>query len=144
MRADARRYCRRLALPVTAVLLAFGLWTQLAYGTHWTWLVLGFAVVCQLSVVMLVFSDGGDGLAFSCTAAVVIAVVVLFFGSLYPGPHPVLAGSRLEPDHRERVILALHAQDHDLGRGPGHPAGAGVPGLDLLGVPATHLGRTDT
>ena len=93
VRSDARRYSRRLALPVTAVLLVFGLWTQLAYGTHWTWLVLGFAVVCQLSVVMLVYTDGGDGLAFSSTTAVVIAVVVLIFGCLYPNLIP----STLDP-----------------------------------------------
>lgn len=93
VRTDARRYAVRLALPVTAVLTAFGLWTQLAYGTHWTWLVLGFAVVCQLGVVMVVLSDGGDGLAFAGTAAVVIAVVVLIFGSLYPNLIP----STLDP-----------------------------------------------
>jgi cytochrome bd ubiquinol oxidase subunit II len=93
VRNDARRYAVRLVLPVTAILLAFGLWTQLAYGTHWTWLVLGFAVVCQLSVVMLVLTDGGDGMAFSSTAAVIIAVVVLIFGCLYPNLIP----STLDP-----------------------------------------------
>ncbi|MGA9375728.1 MAG: cytochrome d ubiquinol oxidase subunit II [Mycobacterium sp.] len=93
VRTDARRYAGRLVLPVTAVVLGFGLWTQLAYGTDWTWLVLGFAVVCQLSVVILVLTDGGDGLAFSTTAAVIIAVVALIFGCLYPNLIP----STLDP-----------------------------------------------
>jgi cytochrome bd ubiquinol oxidase subunit II len=93
VRADARRYAVRLVLPVTAALLAFGLWTQLAYGHGWTWLILGFAVVAQLGVVMLVLTDGSDGLAFAATAAVVAAVVVLLFGCLYPNLIP----STLDP-----------------------------------------------
>ncbi len=93
VRADARRYAIRLALPVTAVVAVFGLWTQLAYGTHWTWLVLGFAVAAQLTVVMLVLSDGGDGFAFAATTAVVAAVVVMVFGCLYPNLIP----STLDP-----------------------------------------------
>ena len=40
-------------------------WTQLAHGKDWTWLVLGVAVVAQLSAVMLVWSRGGDGWAFA-------------------------------------------------------------------------------
>ena len=82
------------ALPVTALVAAFGLWTQLAHGNDWTWLVLGVAVVAQLSAVMLVWSRGGDGWAFVCTATVVAAVVVLLFGSLYPN----LVPSTLNPD----------------------------------------------
>ena len=93
VRTDARRYAARLALPVTAVLATFGLWTQLSYGNDWTWLVLGVAVVCQLSVVMLVLSDGGDGWSFAMTTVVVIAVVTLIFGCLYPNLIP----STLDP-----------------------------------------------
>lgn len=93
VRVEARRYATRLALPVTAAVGGFGLWTQLAYGTGWTWIVLGVAVVCQLSVVMLVLSDGGDGWAFALTTAVVTAVVTLLFGSLYPDLIP----STLDP-----------------------------------------------
>lgn len=84
VRDDARDFAIRLALPVTVVLAAFGSWTQLSYGTHWTWLVLGFAVVCQLTVVMLVLSNGSDGWSFAMTTAVVMAVVTLVFGCLYP------------------------------------------------------------
>ncbi len=93
VRADARQFAARLAVPVTVVLATFGLWTQLSYGTDWTWLVLGAAVVCQLSVVMLILSDGGDGWSFALTTAVVMAVVVLIFGSLFPNLIP----STLDP-----------------------------------------------
>jgi cytochrome d ubiquinol oxidase subunit II len=71
-------------VPVTVVVAVFGLWTEMAYGNDWTWLVLGIAAVAQISAVMMVWSRGGDGWAFACTATVVAAVVILLFGSLYP------------------------------------------------------------
>jgi cytochrome d ubiquinol oxidase subunit II len=82
------RFAAQLALPVTVVVSGFGVWTQLAYGKDWTWLVLGLAVVAQVSAVMLVWSRGGDGWAFGCTATVVAAVVILLFGALYPNLVP--------------------------------------------------------
>jgi cytochrome bd ubiquinol oxidase subunit II len=94
MRADAARFAGRLAVPVTAVVAVFGIWTQLAHGNDWTWLVLGVAVVAQLSVVMLVWSHGNDGWAFGCTAVVVASVVALLFACLYPNLIP----STLNPD----------------------------------------------
>jgi cytochrome d ubiquinol oxidase subunit II len=94
VRDDAARFAVRLALPVTVVVAGFGLWTQLAHGKDWTWLVLGVAVVAQLSAVMLVWSRGGDGWAFVCTTCVVAAVVILLFGALYPN----LVPSTLNPE----------------------------------------------
>jgi cytochrome d ubiquinol oxidase subunit II len=94
VRGDAVRFAGRLALPVTIVVAGFGSWTQLAHGKDWTWWVLGIAVVAQISAVMLVWSRGGDGWAFGCTATVVAAVVILLFGSLYPDLIP----STLNPD----------------------------------------------
>lgn len=93
VREDAHRFATRLALPVTAVVGAYGLWTQLAYGTTWTWLVLAVAVGCLLSAVVLVWRRISDGWAFACTAVVVASVVVLLFGSLYPALLP----STLDP-----------------------------------------------
>ena len=88
VRDDAVFFAARLAIPVTLVVGVFGAWTQLSYGKDWTWLVLGVAVVAQITAVMLVWSRGGDGWAFACTATVVVAVVVLLFGSLYPNLVP--------------------------------------------------------
>jgi cytochrome d ubiquinol oxidase subunit II len=94
VRDDATRFAVQLALPVTVVVAGFGLWTQLAHGKDWTWLVLGVAVVAQLSAVMLVWSRGGDGWTFVCTTLVVAAVVILLFGALYPN----LVPSTLNPE----------------------------------------------
>ncbi|WP_029115609.1 cytochrome d ubiquinol oxidase subunit II [Mycobacterium sp. URHB0044] len=94
VRDDAIRFATRLALPVTVVVAGFGLWTQLAHGKSWTWLILGIAVVAQLSAVMLVWSRGGDGWTFVATTVVVAAVVTLLFAVLYPN----LVPSTLNPD----------------------------------------------
>ena len=94
VRDDAARFSTRLALPVTVVVAGFGLWTQLTHGKDWTWLVLGVAVVAQLSAAALVWRKGGDGWAFLSTAVVVVAVVVLLFASLFPN----LVPSTLNPD----------------------------------------------
>jgi cytochrome d ubiquinol oxidase subunit II len=88
IRDDARRFAVWLSLPVTGLVAAFGLWTQLAHGKGWTWLVLGVAVVAQLAAVLLVWRRASDGWAFACTASVVAAVVVLLFGALYPNLVP--------------------------------------------------------
>ena len=85
---DAYRLAVWLSLPVTALVAGFGLWTQLAHGKDWTWLVLAAAVVAQLAAIVLVWRRISDGWAFACTALVVAAVVVLLFGALYPNLVP--------------------------------------------------------
>lgn len=93
IRDDALRFATWLSAPVTALVAGFGLWTQLAYGKSWTWLVLVVAVVAQLTTVALVWRRGSDGWAFFSTAVVVAAVVILLFGVLYPNLLP----SALDP-----------------------------------------------
>jgi cytochrome d ubiquinol oxidase subunit II len=90
---DARRFATRLALPVTLVVAIFGIWTQAAHGNDVTWIALGVAVVAQLGAVILVWTRRGDGWAFLATASVVVAVVALLFGCLYPNLIP----SSLDP-----------------------------------------------
>ncbi|WP_454561408.1 cytochrome d ubiquinol oxidase subunit II [Mycobacterium haemophilum] len=88
IRDGAYRFAAWLSLPVTGLVAGFGLWTQLAHGKNWTWLVLAVAVVAQLAAVWLVWRRASDGWAFTCTAVVVAAVVVLLFGVLYPNLVP--------------------------------------------------------
>ncbi|OBE92417.1 cytochrome d ubiquinol oxidase subunit II [Mycobacterium sp. 852002-10029_SCH5224772] len=85
---DAYRFGVWLSLPVTGLVAGFGIWTQLAYGKDWTWLVLAVAVLAQLAAVLLVWRRASDGWAFTCIALVVAAVVILLFGSLYPNLVP--------------------------------------------------------
>ena len=88
IRDDAHRFAVWLTLPVTALVGAFGLWTQLAHGKSWTWVLLLVAVAAQLAAVVLVWRRASDGWAFACTAVVVAAVVILLFGVLYPNLVP--------------------------------------------------------
>jgi cytochrome d ubiquinol oxidase subunit II len=88
IRDDAYRFGVWLSLPVTGLVAAFGLWTQLAHGKDWGWLVLAAAVLAQLAAVLLVWRRASDGWAFTCVALVVAAVVILLFASLYPNLVP--------------------------------------------------------
>lgn len=88
IRDDAHRLAVWLSVPATALVAGFGIWTQLAYGKQWTWLVLAVAVVAQLTAMLLVWRRASDGWAFASTAIVVVAVVILLFGALYPNLVP--------------------------------------------------------
>jgi cytochrome d ubiquinol oxidase subunit II len=94
VRDDALRIAGWLSLPVTAVVAVFGVWTQLAHGKTWTWAVLAVAVVAQLAAVALLRAGTRDGWAFISTTIVVVAVITLLFGDLYPN----LVPSTLNPE----------------------------------------------
>ncbi|MDF2823285.1 MAG: cydB [Mycobacterium sp.] len=93
IRTDALRVARLLTLPVTGLVAVFGVWTQLAHGKTWTWLVLAVAVAAQLIAVALLHKGTRDGWAFVCTTLVVVSVIVLLFGALFPN----LVPSTLDP-----------------------------------------------
>ncbi|MGV0792214.1 cytochrome d ubiquinol oxidase subunit II [Mycolicibacterium sp. XJ1819] len=94
VRDDAFRFGRALSPVVVVFAGGFGLWTQLAHGTAWTWAALGVAVAALLTAVALVWVRRREGWAFFSTVIVVAAVVVLLFGSMYPNLLP----STLNPD----------------------------------------------
>jgi cytochrome bd ubiquinol oxidase subunit II len=94
MRLDAFRFATRLSLPVTALMAGFGLWTQLAFGKDWTWIVIGVGAVATLAALARIWSGSGEGWAFVHTTTVVASAVILLFGSLYPNLLP----STLNPD----------------------------------------------
>ncbi|EHB44969.1 cytochrome d ubiquinol oxidase, subunit II [Mycolicibacterium rhodesiae JS60] len=87
VRTDAIGLARKLSVPATVLVAAFGLWTQLAHGKPWTWAVLALAVVAQLAAVAAAWGVR-EGWAFLATTIVVAAVVSLLFGSLYPNLVP--------------------------------------------------------
>lgn len=92
VRADAVAVAKRISLPTTIFVAGFGLWTQLAYGKPWTWVVLGVAVVAQLAAVAAT-AGVREGWAFLATTVVIAAVVVLLFAALFPN----LVPSTLDP-----------------------------------------------
>jgi cytochrome d ubiquinol oxidase subunit II len=92
LRTDAVALARRLSIPAVVVAGSFGLWTQLAYGTGWTWIVLAAAAVALLIVVAMTYV-AREGWAFVFSTVAIAATVVLLFGSLFPDVMP----STLDP-----------------------------------------------
>ncbi|WP_039794989.1 cytochrome d ubiquinol oxidase subunit II [Nocardia araoensis] len=87
VRDDARRTARLLLAPTVVVVGGFGLWTQLAHGSGWTWIPLALAV---LGLVVAAAADLAqrDGWAFTGTTVTVAAATALLFGSLFPAVLP--------------------------------------------------------
>ncbi|MBU3061211.1 cytochrome d ubiquinol oxidase subunit II [Nocardia sp. NEAU-G5] len=83
VREAAHRIARVVFAPTVIVVAAFGIWTQLAHGKGWTWILLALAVLGLVLAGASVFA-GRDGWAFTGTALTVVAAVALLFGSLFP------------------------------------------------------------
>lgn len=83
VREDAVKLAARLSIPTVVVAGAFVLWTQLAYGKGWTWILVAVAAAALVGVVALT-AVAREGWAFVLTTVAVVATVVLLFGSLYP------------------------------------------------------------
>lgn len=143
IRTDILRVARLLTWPVTGLVACFGIWTQLGYGKTWTWAVLILAVVAQLAAVALLHKGTRDGWAFISTTLVVVAVIVLAFGALFPNLVPSTLNPT-EPDHLQCVLHPAHIDGDDLGGGHLRATGDHLPSLDVLGVPAAHLDGTHT
>ncbi|GAA5065855.1 cytochrome d ubiquinol oxidase subunit II [Nocardia callitridis] len=92
VRADAVRAVRILLGPTAVVVLGFGLWTQLAYGSGWTWIALAltaFGLAVSAATALL----HRDGFAFTGTALAVAALSALLFGALFPNVLPSTFGA---------------------------------------------------
>ncbi|WP_109525236.1 MULTISPECIES: cytochrome d ubiquinol oxidase subunit II [Nocardia] len=87
VRADSLRIARLLLVPTAVVVAAFGIWTQLAHGTGWTWIPLAAAVIGLVVAAVSVLA-GRDGWAFTGTTVTIAAATVLLFGSLFPNVLP--------------------------------------------------------
>lgn len=92
IRDDAVTLARRLAVPTVVVAGAFVLWTQLAYGKSWTWILVIAAAAALLAVVRLTVVER-EGWAFVFTTVAIAATIVLLFASLFPNVMP----STLDP-----------------------------------------------
>jgi cytochrome d ubiquinol oxidase subunit II len=84
---DAVKLASRLSIPTVVVAGAFVLWTQLAYGKGWTWILVGIAAAALLGVVALT-AVAREGWAFVLTTVAVVGAVVLLFACLYPNVMP--------------------------------------------------------
>ncbi|MFD4461926.1 cytochrome d ubiquinol oxidase subunit II [Nocardia sp. NPDC058480] len=87
VRTDAVRIVRLLLIPTAVVVGGFGLWTQLAHGAGWTWIVLVTAVLGLVLASVANFA-GRDGWAFVGTTLTVVSATVLIVGSMFPNVLP--------------------------------------------------------
>ena len=84
---------------------------------------------------------GREGWAFAATATADRRAVATLFGALYPDVMPSTTAAAYSLTTTNASSTPLHAGDHDLGRRRLHAARAGLPGLDLLGLPPPDRGR---
>ena len=94
VRANTLALARTIALPVLGLVAAFGLWTEVAHGKPWTWIVFGVAAVSLIVAILLLLKGTHDGWAFVATTLTVVAVIIMLFGDLYPN----LVPSTLNPE----------------------------------------------
>ena len=87
IRGNANKLASRLAIVAIVLAGAWAIWAQLAYGKGWTWI----AVVLAAGGLVGVFfmnAQKREGYAFILSAVVLVAAVVLIFGSMYPNVMP--------------------------------------------------------
>jgi cytochrome d ubiquinol oxidase subunit II len=87
VRDRAGRAAAALAPVALAVAATFAIWTQLAHGPAWTWLAV-LVAAAGLVAAVLATRQRREGWAFLATSLVLVAAVVLLFGSLFPDVMP--------------------------------------------------------
>ncbi|MEV7972275.1 cytochrome d ubiquinol oxidase subunit II [Cellulomonas sp. NPDC089187] len=85
----AGKLASTLSVVTLVVAAAWAIWAQLAFSVAWTW---AAVVVAALGLVGTVFATRmrREGWAFISSAVVIVAAVVLIFGSMYPNVMPAL------------------------------------------------------
>lgn len=86
---------------------------------------------------------GREGWAFIFSAVTLAGAVVYLFSVLYPNVMPVSNHLCAVAHDLEREQHGLHAQDHDDRGHRVHPDRAGLPELDVLGVPQAGFAVAD-
>jgi len=87
LRHRARRLAARSGVATIVAAVVFLLWTGLAFGTFWFWIL---AAVAALALVggWLANARGAEGIAFTLLAITVAAAVLALFASLFPDVMP--------------------------------------------------------
>ena len=87
LRERARRLAARSGFVTIVVAAVFLVWTGLAFGTLWFWIL---AAVAALALIggWLANARGAEGVAFTLLAVTVAAAVLALFASLFPDVMP--------------------------------------------------------
>jgi cytochrome d ubiquinol oxidase subunit II len=87
LRERAIRLAARLSVPTLVIAGGFAVWTQLAHGTGWTWAAVLVAALGLAGATAAAY-QGRELAGFALTSLVIVAAVVLIFGSLFPDVMP--------------------------------------------------------
>ncbi|GAA1812002.1 cytochrome d ubiquinol oxidase subunit II [Agromyces neolithicus] len=87
LRERARRLAARAGIITIVVAAAFLVWTGLAYGSLWFWILAAVAAVALIAG-WLANARGAEGVAFTLLAVTVAAAVFALFASLFPDVMP--------------------------------------------------------
>ena len=87
LRERAIKLAATLSVPTLVIAGGFAVWTQLAHGQGWTWVVVAIAALGLLGAARAA-SLGRELAGFAFTSVVIVAAVVLIFGSLFPDVMP--------------------------------------------------------
>lgn len=94
IRTRAVTLTSRLAPPTLVVAAVWAVWTQVAHGKTWTWVVVLVAAAALVGAV-LAARQGAEGRGFAMTSVVTLMAVVLIFGSLFPDVLPLQGAESL-------------------------------------------------
>lgn len=87
LRQRARRLAARAGFVTIVVAAAFLLWTGLAFGSVWFWILAAVAAVALIAG-WLANARGAEGVAFTFLAVTIAAAVFALFASLFPDVMP--------------------------------------------------------
>ena len=87
LRERARRLAARAGFVTIVVAAAFLLWTGLAFGSVWFWILAAVAAVALIAG-WLANARGAEGAAFTFLAVTIAAAVFALFASLFPDVMP--------------------------------------------------------
>jgi cytochrome d ubiquinol oxidase subunit II len=87
LRERARRLAARAGFVAIVVAAVFLLWTGLAYGSLWFWILAAVAAVALIAG-WLANARGAEGVAFTLLAVTIAAAVFALFASLFPDVMP--------------------------------------------------------
>jgi len=87
LRERARRLAARAGIITIVVAAAFLVWTGLAYGSLWFWILAAIAAVALIGG-WLANARGAEGVSFTLLAVTVAAAVFALFASLFPDVMP--------------------------------------------------------
>src|SRR5690349_5432259 len=87
LRLRAIGVARALSVPTLVIAAGWALWTQLASGSGWTWAAVLVAALALVGATRAAY-QGRELAGFGLTSVVIVAAVVLIFGSLFPDVMP--------------------------------------------------------